>query len=181
MYPAYGMALEQLTSLNPARLGEVIPAMYASKDERVSFVASRAIERMPGTEFVGLILTQARDGSKRALRDLLVRKDEKDTARRFKALLEYSQGHPGLWRLLRQNDFYENVAIEEAISLLERPEKQSLEAEYMPLNTRDRERADLRAYLRAAMQFRGDTGPDDLIPERYREWFQEHPPAKKRQ
>ena len=180
MFPAYGMGFDQLASLNPDRLREIIPAMYASKHKKLSLVAHRAIERMPGTDFVGLLFKQARDGNKHALSALPVKDNTKETERRFKALLKHSQKHSDYWRLLRLHEFFEKVAIEEAIALLEKPEKQSAEAEGTQVNTIDREKADLHAYLKAAMAIPGDRKTDDLTPAQYREWFQKYPPARRR-
>ena len=100
MFPAYGMGFDQLKSLKPARLGEVLPAMLGSKDEQLSLVAHRAIERLPGTEFVRLLSERAWDGDSYALQALVVKSDREATNLRFKALLDLAPKWASIWSVL---------------------------------------------------------------------------------
>ena len=190
MYKMHGMSFEYLKKLDPERLKAVIPAMCGSKDEQLSLVGYRAIERMKGVTFVDLILNDMIERDRRwnwaYLRD---DKDPKVTDERLRALVaacrkNYTHwGQASFWLEMSESRCGEPAIIEEAIASLGEVEK----LKNQPKKGQEQESEEvakmleqnLRAYLDKAKEFRVKpaTQPASSV-EQYKEFFRDHPPQK---
>lgn len=173
MFPSYGMGFDKLAALKPDRLKDIIPAMLGSRDEKVSLVAHRAIERMPGTAFVDVLLDAARGGNRYALQALVVENSEKQTEQRYKALLEYSGAEPDFWYVLSRNSCFEQAAVERALQLLESGPDLSQYGDSREDSLAKYQKQAVYAYLKAAMASMGggEASESEMTPAQYRAWF----------
>lgn len=177
MFQAYGMQFETLANLDPERLAQVIPSMYASRNGHLRLVALRAIERIKGDAFVGLVLHHQMDGNVFAWTTLqrAPDKDAKLGAMLDQAASDYTLwGQASFWNSLRAGGCFEPVCIGRAIALLDHPTTN-------PAPNRDEDAKELKsalaAYLDAAKAARQP--PPATLPsaEEYKAWFAKHPAA----
>jgi hypothetical protein len=183
MFVSYGMQFEVLGTLDPERVKTIIPAMYGSVDRQLHLVAYRAIERMPGTAFVGFVLDELLDDDPHAWRCLVHPKDNSQTEQRLRELIQSGRTDLPEWRLahlwyrLERGLCFEQVAIDEAISRLA-----SLEEKGKPEGAREEKQEDaarlreaLHHYLAAAMRSREKDSEKQPSAAEYRSWFKTHP------
>lgn len=175
MFVTYGMRFDLLAGLDPERVSEILPGLYGSDDDRLRLLAVRAIERIPGKAFVGLILDRLRvePNAWHALRN---QKDPKETDKRLAALVKQAEdslttyGIARTWEQLRKGECFEDAVVFGTIRLLESL-KEAKPAETVP-------RVALLRYLSAAMAARKGEGPAELSTAEYRAWFRSHPAPK---
>lgn len=169
LFSFYGMRFEILADLDPARVSLLLPAFYGSDDEDVRLVASRAIERIPGTPFVDVVLRRLLD-EPWAWFALKHPEDAEQTAARLVAAMDRAEktltpyGVACLWRNLGKGGCFEAVCVDRAIASLSGAKERLTES--------------LHEYLQAAMTERR-LPPERLSPEDYRKWFASHPLPKK--
>ena len=153
MFPAYGMSWEVLAKLDPQKVKNVIEEMYASRDEQLRLVAYRAIERIPGTEFVDLIISRMYDDPF-AWQALVAEKDQAETDKRLGALIQKVMQEPewywtiSLWGVLKRGQCFETVCLDKAVDLLEQEEKGKLIRDKQEIESL---KGSLRSYLNAAL------------------------------
>jgi hypothetical protein len=188
MFRDYGMDFDQLAKLDPARLSTIIPALYDSDDRQLKIVACRAIERVPGTAFVELMLDDMEHDKYACWH--LVGKDDKETSRRLTALLDRAEhdlspwGRLIFWGSLREAKCFHEVCMARAIERLEKIEEAEKARAKAKEDKEDRARQDkalaaaLREYLAAAMAHRQPKPADSRTAAEYRQWFKAHPEPK---
>jgi hypothetical protein len=84
------MGFDVLADLDPARVSHLIPQLFGSDDEQVHLVAYRAIERMPGTVFVDVVLRRILE-DRWAWMALKHPNDPQQTADRLGALVQLAE------------------------------------------------------------------------------------------
>ncbi|HVE39502.1 MAG TPA: hypothetical protein VNM14_06410 [Planctomycetota bacterium] len=174
LFPAYGMGFDVLGGLDPARVSHLIPQLFGSDDDKVHLVAYRAIERIPGTSFVDLVLRRVLQDSWAWLA-LKHPSDVNETGRRLVALLDLGEktlgayGKAALWTNLRKAECFEPICIDRAVVAL---------AAVKAADTKEPLTESLHEYLQGAMADR-ESPTDRLSAEDYKKWFVSHPPLRK--
>jgi hypothetical protein len=186
MFPAYGMGFEQFATLNPARLQEIIPALFGSADERLRTVAHWAINYIPGVYFIDTVLDRQVGNNCRTWRCLVSKDNKEQSQRRLSAMLKMA--HEGfasfgigyLYETLRQGECFEQVCIDAAIEMLskvtEMERKEDSQAFYEEARPHNR----IHAYLVEAVKYRTAEKPRKMMQEEYRRWFKGHPGPKEK-
>jgi hypothetical protein len=189
MVPAYafGFSPEVLAGLDFKRVKPLMTSLYSSDDERLEWLAKRAIGYIPGTEMVDLVLDDVMQGGHAsAWRYLVEEQGTKEAATRLVALMNLAKktetvwGWAAFWSQFREGRCFEPVCIERAVTELE--SLQSPEPKAGDSDGSDEDRANLigalREYLDAAKRDREAAKPENTSAQSYRQWFDKHPPLK---
>jgi hypothetical protein len=178
--PAYAMHSEQLASLDPERLKDIIPVMYGSNESGVKDIAKRSIRWMPGNHFVAIVMSDVVSHNPRAWMVLWNDKQPEESGKRIRGMVRSAEsdltpwGFARFWRDVAEGKCFGDAAVGEAVSVLRGVEIGMAGAE--------REGGDgtlfknLHAYLRAAIFDRGGTADvSEFNAEKYETWFKTHP------
>jgi hypothetical protein len=185
MFPAYVGGSPDFCRLNPERITPIVAALWGSDDERLRLLASVVIERVPGTMFVSLVLTNlVENGHVRAWQSLEKRDSDQETAARLAAMIDLASkeytpwGVATMWSSLRRGECFHNACIRKAIETLAQHEAraerktQKQEGDGKPVAVEQDEVAvALHQYLDAATRFRKPPEPSSRSAEDYRKWF----------
>ncbi|MHC4983113.1 MAG: hypothetical protein ACYTF6_08105 [Planctomycetota bacterium] len=185
MFQCYGMDFEELAKLQPGRLRLILPAMLGSQDEQLSLVAYRAIEYMPGTEFVEAIFWEIMREEEHYWECLVAEqpKGQAELRLRHMVKLAYEKcsgwGIASFWLALAEGSCFEPAVIGMAIEKLAKVQQSARQAKDETKEDRYREqiRRALLGYLDAAKKARASSEepPQDIPAAEFSKWFAEHP------
>ena len=180
MFSAYGMDFDRLAKLDAKRAKTVVSAMFGSDDQRLQTVAFRVIERVPGTEFVDLIVDELLYGKPGNWGALIFKKNPKQTDRRLKAMVSLAKqklsgwGFMHFWSVLVRGKCFKQVVVDQAIALLADTEKAKDDDKQAKALAKT-----LHDYLNAAMQNRRTEAVEKLSVKEYKGFFKKNPEKKK--
>ncbi len=172
LFGAYGMEFDALADLDASRVDVLLRSLFGSDDDCVTRVARQAIERIPGTHFVDLVLRRM-DDDPWAWVALRHPKDADQTNARLNAFLDLAEktespyGLAAIWRKLGKTECFEKACVDRAIVGLRAKEAG---AEDVLIKA-------FHEYLQAAMAERRP--PEKLSAEGYRKWFASNPAPEK--
>ncbi len=176
MFVAYGMQFDILRKLDPVEAGTVLEAMYGSRDERLSLVAYRAIEQIPGTRLVDIIASDMIDDNPDAWRCLTSEQSEKAGNERLKALIQSAKeslseyGFAYFWLTLKEGECFKKVCLGSAVDWLEKTEKED-GVKGWEKNDINLLKEYLQEYLNAALRHHGANGIEKPTAAEYRKWL----------
>jgi hypothetical protein len=179
MFTAYGMDFDRLSKLDAKRAKAEVAAMLGSDDQRLQTVAFRVIERVPGTEFVDLIVDELLYGKPGNWGALIMKKKPKQTDRRLKAMIKIAKekftgwGFMHFWSVLVRGECFKQVVVDEAIKLLAEAEKAAEDDKQAKALA-----GSLHDYLNAAMQHRRAKEVKQLSVKEYKGFFKKNPEKK---